>query len=129
KAHRTDNSLLGNRLDLCLRAGQDSQTKGLPIGPDSSLAIAELLLAGSDLALQRKIPDLKGFRYYDDYEFYFDSAAQAEGALPILESALGDFELTLNPTKSGVERVLQPLDLPWSRIRRTEIRVGNAVRQ
>jgi hypothetical protein len=38
------NKLLGNLLDSLVRCGQDQQTIGIPIGPDTSLLLAEILL-------------------------------------------------------------------------------------
>ena len=35
--------LLGNRIDLWLRETQDKQTGGIPIGPDTSFLIGEIL--------------------------------------------------------------------------------------
>ncbi|WP_165363617.1 RNA-directed DNA polymerase, partial [Sphingobium cupriresistens] len=45
KADRRANSanLFMNRLDLILRAGQDGQTIGIPVGPDASRYIAEVI--------------------------------------------------------------------------------------
>lgn len=129
KARRRDLGLIGNRLDRCLQALQDGQTKGIPVGPDTSFVIAELLLASCDVRLQQDVGSLRGFRYYDDYELYFDTRAQAEAALPKLEAVLGSHELTLNPAKSKVDTVLQPVDFPWARIRRVEVRSSDTARQ
>lgn len=51
KADRNSNSkaTFMNRLDLILRAGQDGQTVGIPVGPDSSRYIAELIGTAIDL--------------------------------------------------------------------------------
>ena len=51
KADRSSR-LLGNVLDADLRRAQDQQTVGIPIGPDTSLVIAELLLAAVDELLR-----------------------------------------------------------------------------
>lgn len=122
-------ALFGNLLDKVVQNGQDGQTKGIPIGPDASLVIAELLLSACDEQLQQGIRGIRGFRYYDDYELYFDSRAEADRAVVLLESILAQYEIVLNPTKTKVESVLQPLDHPWSRIRRVEIRARRAESQ
>lgn len=84
-------SLLGNEIDMLVRNCQDGQTNGIPIGPDTSLLISEVLLSKVDLTLSKF--GLKGFRYMDDYELVFDSESDALGALSKLEYALLDFEL------------------------------------
>jgi hypothetical protein len=37
-----------NKLDWCLRRGQDGQTIGIPIGPDTSRIIGELICSAID---------------------------------------------------------------------------------
>jgi hypothetical protein len=55
KAKPNDYSLLGNVLDLAMRNGQDKQTIGIPIGPDTSLVIAEAILSSVDVQLKGAI--------------------------------------------------------------------------
>jgi len=43
KASRTDMTMLGNALDKDLRSLNSGQTVGIPIGPDTSLIIAEII--------------------------------------------------------------------------------------
>lgn len=43
--------LLGDQLDTLLQRLNDGQTHGIPIGPDTSLVVAEILLAAADQAL------------------------------------------------------------------------------
>ncbi len=47
-------ALLGNRIDYWVRLGQDQQTVGIPIGPDTSLVLAELLMQRCDQELLTK---------------------------------------------------------------------------
>jgi hypothetical protein len=37
-------SSVGDDLDLAARNGQEKQTKGIPVGPDSSQVLAEIIL-------------------------------------------------------------------------------------
>src|SRR5215469_12121767 len=55
------NALLGNKIDKALRLLNDGQTIGIPIGPDTSLLAAEMLLAAIDQALLAKFPRFTGF--------------------------------------------------------------------
>lgn len=84
----------GNVLDREVQAGQHGQTKGLPIGPDTSLGIAELLLAPIDSKLQSTCNIVGGTRFIDDMEFTFRRLSDAETALATLESLLSDIELS-----------------------------------
>lgn len=110
KANR-NKALLGNEIDELLRNCQDGQTNGIPIGPDTSLLIVEILLTRVDqqLSLRR----LKGLRYIDDFELVFDSEAEALKALSTLEEALLEFELHLNPAKTYVVHLPQRLEDSW----------------
>ena len=123
KAHRNDWSLLGNRLDFWVRQAQDQQTRGIPIGPDTSLVIAEILLKAVDEQLERSIGQLKGFRAIDNYELSFDSRSAAEEALAILQSILLQYELRLNSTKTRIEQLPSAFEDTWTNsLRRFTIR-------
>lgn len=104
KVNRTNLALIGNGLDVLLRAAQDSQTIGVPIGPDTSLVVAEILLSAVDNELARRIPGLKGIRHMDDFEFCFADHSSAEGALATLQEILLEYELRLNPRKTKVDQ-------------------------
>jgi Reverse transcriptase (RNA-dependent DNA polymerase) len=92
----------GNELDLAIRNGQDQQTLGIPIGPDWSFAIAESVLTAVDNLLTSRINSLSANRFYDDYELAFPTYNEALGAMGILQEALSEYELALNPTKTGL---------------------------
>lgn len=106
--------LLGNKLDYLVRQGQDGQTVGIPIGPDTSLVLAELIMHKCDEALIRKLPRIKGHRFIDDYELSFSTRTEAEDAFHILETCLSDFELALNPKKTHVSELPLPLEMAWA---------------
>jgi hypothetical protein len=107
------NTLLGNALDTWVRNGQDGQTMGIPIGPDTSLIIAELILAAVDRQLVRKLPRLRGFRFMDDYELTFTTRGHAELALSHLQEALAEYELALNADKTAIDELPCLLDPEW----------------
>jgi hypothetical protein len=118
KSRKNDSSLLGNQLDKLIRNSQDGQTMGIPISPDTSLVIAELILCSLDLELERRISNsclhpYRGFRYSDDYEFVFLTRSEAEIALSHLQRILSDFELTLNPDKTRIVELPCSLDSTW----------------
>lgn len=107
-------ALLGNKLDYLVRQGQDSQTVGIPIGPDTSLVLAELIMHRCDEALLAKLPSIRGHRFIDDYELSFATRTEAEDAFHVLETCLTDYELALNPKKTNVSELPLPLESPWS---------------
>lgn len=107
--------LFGNRIDRLLRYGQDRQTIGIPIGPDTSLIIAEIILSAVDKALATYCPvKLNGFRFVDDYEFGVPTAAQAEEILSALQKALQDYELGINFAKTKIRALPVPIDSTWT---------------
>jgi hypothetical protein len=107
-------ALLGNRIDSLVRLGQDSQTIGIPIGPDTSLVIAEMIMHRCDAHLESSIAALQGFRFIDDFELSFTSQAEAEHAHHTLEACLADFELALNPKKTSIRELPLPLEAAWA---------------
>lgn len=118
--------LWGCALDDRHRALQDSQSVGIPIGPDTSLIAAELLLARVDHVLSQTAR-CDGFRYLDDYELSFTSLADAEGALSALQAALAEYKLALNPNKTSIFELPAPLEAPWTRtLRRIRVRAAGS---
>lgn len=93
--------------------GQDQQTVGIPIGPDTSLLMAELIMQRCDEALLVKLPNVRGHRFIDDYELSFQTRTEAENAFHILDASLAEFELALNPKKTQVFELPLPLEASW----------------
>lgn len=91
KKQRRDKNLLGNKLDYLVQQTQDGQTSGLPIGPDSSVIIAEIIGTEIDKHIQSVFPEITGYRYVDDMYLYFDSQANAELCLKEIEHVFRDF--------------------------------------
>ncbi|WP_139362390.1 RNA-directed DNA polymerase [Hymenobacter sp. CRA2] len=63
KQNRNDYTLIGNNLDKLIRNCQSGQTIGIPVGPDTSLLIAELIGCWIDKELITRIDNLVGHRY------------------------------------------------------------------
>lgn len=94
--------LFGNRIDALVQRGQDRQTFGIPIGPDTSLVIAESVLAEVERNVLQRLPNLRGIRFIDDYELCFPDLGSAENALSVIQEELQQFELQLNPKKTKI---------------------------
>lgn len=107
-------ALVGNRIDALVRLGQDQQTIGIPIGPDASLVIAELIMQRCDSHLVSQLAGVQGFRFIDDFELSFMNQAEAERAHHELEACLSDYELALNPKKTSIRELPLPLEAPWA---------------
>lgn len=112
KAHKKAANL-GNDLDRCSRNLQDRQTIGIPIGPDTSLIIAEIILSAVDQMLLRKLKRVPGFRHVDDFELGFVSRSEAEEGLGILQEALLDYELALNQDKTQIIELPTAIEARW----------------
>ena len=129
KSQRGSPKLLGNQLDKIVRQGQDGQSIGIPIGPDTSFIIAELLLSSIDEDFCTKIEETglraKGYRSYDDFEIGFTSRTDAENAIAMLEGVLSEYELQLNPNKTTIVELPIPVEPSWV----SELRLYNLDRR
>lgn len=103
---RYNSDFFGNILDRDVRNTQSGQTMGIPIGPDTSLIISEIIAC--------KIDGLNGARYYDDYRLFFSDYASADLALKSLQSILSYYHLELNEQKTKIENFSTPLENTWS---------------
>jgi len=128
-----DPTLLGNKLDFHLRQTMYGQTIGIPIGPDSSLIISEIIGCKIDDLLLTEFPLIKGYRYVDDMHFFFHSYAEAEAFFLRLQAVLKEFELQVNPEKTIIRKIPRGIEPDWIiqlrsfAIRETEIKQYNDI--
>ena len=106
-------NLLGDELDKLVRKAQDDQTMGIPIGPDTSLILSEIVLASCDEQLLAEMPGLRGLRYFDDFEFSFPQLSEGESALAKLQEVLLGYELRLNPRKTSLRTPPIEFEAEW----------------
>lgn len=109
---------VGDDIDQKVRQFQDGQSVGLPIGPDASLLLAEVLLRSVDQHLQQHLQsesiDCVALRSVDDYQIGVRSLGAAEKALNGLQQFLrADLELSLNPLKTRIITLPEPLEAHW----------------
>lgn len=93
----------GDDLDLHARNCQSRQTVGVPIGPDSSHLLAEVV----GVAIDKMLKDVlgrwpAGYRYVDDFVLFFSTGAEADSALNDLNRVLEHFELRPNEHKTRI---------------------------
>jgi hypothetical protein len=100
----TDPAVYGNRIDALLRACQDGQTIGIPVGPDTSRIISELILCAVEQQIGADhFARLRGgYRYMDDFFLCFASHVDAEAFLAALREAVLSFDLQLNASKTQI---------------------------
>lgn len=98
KQNKSSKDLLGNILDNLIRDAQDEQSTGIPVGPDTSLVIAEIILSAIDIKLKKKYPCY--YRWYDDYEYTALSNESCQEFVADLESELINYGLILNSSKT-----------------------------
>lgn len=93
-----------NKLDHILRHGQDLQTVGIPVGPDASRYIAEVIAVAIDVLFNDKHAgsDVAVLRHVDDVWIGAHSHADAEHALWRYREALREFELDINESKTRI---------------------------
>jgi Reverse transcriptase (RNA-dependent DNA polymerase) len=110
KQKKQDMSLYGNLLDLLVRNAQDGQTIGLPVGPDTSRLLAEIIGTAVDKAIQTALKGKRnwsakqrgGMRFVDDFTFGCTSQAEAEILVAAVRRCANEFELELNNNKTSI---------------------------
>lgn len=103
KSNRNNKSLLGPKLDELCRYTQLNQTIGIPIGPDTSHILSELVGTAIDLEIKQAIGRWpQGFRHVDDFSFYFYTENEALRALTAISNALATYELKINIQKTKI---------------------------
>ena len=109
------NSSTGNMLDVSVRKGQENQTIGIPIGPDTSRIISELIGIAIDEKLEQMIEIDHGriFRNVDDWFIGFDGAGEAEDAIAFLANACKEYELELNSEKTKILLPTEAIEPVW----------------
>jgi hypothetical protein len=104
---------LGNLIDKLVRNGQDAQTIGIPIGPDTSLIISEVIGVAMDTYLMSKNNYISAFRYIDDYYVFYDNRSDAEETLAELQLVHNEYELELNREKTKILEMPQSIEPFW----------------
>jgi hypothetical protein len=104
-----------NKIDAAVRAGQEGQTVGIPIGPDTSRVISELVAVEIEAELQTVLPDWtkRSVRYVDDMLIGIEEIESESDVLSKLSAALYDYELELNASKTRVMGLGQPHAPEW----------------
>lgn len=100
-----------NRIDHACSDMRNGETHGLLVGPHASNLLSEIILTVVDKKLYGK-----GYRYIrniDDYDCYVGSQDEAQRFLRDLESALCEFDLSLNHKKTKVVELPIGIEKTW----------------
>jgi len=109
-ADRTLDAHWSSELDRFSRNGNQRQTVGIPIGPDTSRIISEMILARIDREMTSSGSGLVSTQIYhniDDYQIGVLENRQAEDAQSIFVRAIARYELRLNDFKTGLHNGLE----------------------
>lgn len=104
-----------DKLDTAIRACQDRQSIGIPIGPDTSHVIAELIACRIDDEFKKKFDSIavEAVRYYDDYYIYVNTKDEADLVIKGLQKILNEFQLEINDKKVDVEEFPFSFENNW----------------
>lgn len=113
----------GNLIDLLCRNAQDGQTLGLPVGPDTSRLIAEVVASALDENLQNRLGmgARDASRYIDDYTLSNANGAAGEELLAALRQSASVFELELNNEKSAITPTSHRQNIGWQQAARNHL--------
>lgn len=105
------------KIDKACQCLQDWETRGLPIGPDTSTILAELILSKVD----NKLKKYEYVRFIDDYECSCDSKDDAEKFILDLSKNLEEYKLYLNINKTEIIEYPKAINEYWVRMLRQSI--------
>jgi hypothetical protein len=111
KDNMDDRTKWYNKLDFAIRSMQKNETVGIPIGPDTSSLISELVLSRVDKSLD----NYEYLRFIDDYRCYCKSKEEADEFIRKASRELEKYHLRLNPKKTKIVALPIPIDEDWVR--------------
>lgn len=107
---------LADRLDCLVRASNRNQTIGIPIGPETSRIIAEIISCDIDTKFFQQHPNEKPEnidRLQDDWFIGTDTLEQAESLLSSIARVYREFGLEINGSKTSIDHILAQSGTPW----------------
>ncbi|WP_292517515.1 RNA-directed DNA polymerase [Mesorhizobium sp.] len=107
-------SIFGNRLDFTIRQSQDGQTVGIPVGPDFSRLISEIVATRIDASFRSTAgADVPVLRLVDDIYLGADNLDEAYGLLGVMRDSIRELELDINEAKTVVIDASRDFESPW----------------
>ncbi|PNG24231.1 RNA-directed DNA polymerase [Methylocella silvestris] len=93
-----------SQIDRAIQRGNSRETFGIPVGPDISRIIAEILLSGihKNSSFAKCLDGHKAYRLVDDFFVGFDDEITARRCQDSLRQALWEYNLYLNDIKTQI---------------------------
>lgn len=106
-----------NQIDMALQACQSRETFGIPVGPDTSRIIAEILMSGieEESGHSKKMSHAKAVRLIDDIYIGENSIEDAQKTLDEIKDSLWMYNLQLNEDKTYISETKYVYDDYWKR--------------
>lgn len=123
---------IGNMLDIELRKGQEDQSIGIPIGPDTSRILSEIVAVGLERQIRNFLSDFdrRAVRYVDDILIGFDEGEGEDQIAAALEAAMSHYELDINVSKTRTLGKRNVEIVEWvSELRACRVRQGGIENQ
>lgn len=111
KDNMRDRAKWYNKLDVRIRALQRNETVGIPIGPDTSSIISEIILSKVDKELSK----YNYFRFIDDFKCYCNSKEESDNFIKNLSKELEKYHLRLNQKKTEIIELPKTIEEDWVR--------------
>jgi hypothetical protein len=105
-----------DRIDVLVRACNRNQTVGIPIGPETSRIIAEIISSRIDADFQSYKLDLTAHsidRLQDDWSVGARTLEQAEDVITCISSIYRSFGLEINGSKTSVDHIIGSRRKTW----------------
>ena len=111
---RNSTTVFANKLDYLVRQAQDQQTIGIPVGPDTSRIISELVASAIDEEFRDQVGDeVIGARLVDDIFLGADTIEEADRYLSAYRDAIRKYELDINENKTRIFEARNDLEAYW----------------
>ena len=107
KKNKGKNSLLGDKIDLHIRAGRYGQTNGISQGSVLMDFVAEIVLGYVDEQINSALgepTDFRILRYRDDYRIFANNDDRAEEILKVISDKLRSVGMKLGVSKTLLNR-------------------------
>jgi hypothetical protein len=104
-----------SQLDLAIQRGNSRETFGIPVGPDTSRIVAEILLSGihRNEVFGKVVAGRLAYRLVDDFLIGFEDEGTARRCQDALRRALWDYNLHLNESKTRIVYASTVFDSGW----------------
>lgn len=105
-----------DRIDVLVRACNRNQTIGIPIGPETSRIIAEVISSRIDMDFQAQNLELSDHgvdRLQDDWKVGTKTLEQAEDVITCISSIYRTYGLEINGSKTSIEHIVGSKRKTW----------------